>query len=81
MTHGTATPPSQREDRTIIAAIGQEEYEKIVGQAALFRAWIDRDFRLNPENYPKTFGEGYKLHDKNTSTKNGVGAFVKRGRN
>jgi len=30
MAPGTATTPSQCEDRTIILPIGQEEYEKIV---------------------------------------------------
>ena len=31
MTKGTATTPSQPENRTIILTIGQEEYEKIGG--------------------------------------------------
>ena len=67
MTQGTATPPSQREDRIIIVFVRQEEYDAIIGQPQKFRALLDRDYRLNPENYPETFEQGYKLHDKAVS--------------
>jgi len=72
MADGTATTPSQREDRTIILAIAQEEYEKIIGIPAKFRAWINENYRHHPELFPETFEEGYKLHDKGTSEKNNV---------
>jgi hypothetical protein len=41
MATGTATPPPPREDRTIILAINQEEYEQIIPDPSKFRAWID----------------------------------------
>ena len=43
--------------------VRQEEYETIVAHPQKFRAWVDRDYRLNPENYPEIFEQGYKLHD------------------
>ena len=58
MADGTATTPSQREDRTIILAIAQEEYEKIIGIPAKFRAWINENYRHHPELFPETFEEG-----------------------
>jgi hypothetical protein len=72
MTNGTATTPSQRENRTIILPIAQWEYEKIIGIPAKFRAWIDENYRYHPELFPETFEKGYKLHDKGTSEKNNV---------
>jgi len=72
MTNGTATTPSHREDRTIILSVQQEEYEQIVTMPQKFRAWIDRQHQLNPELFPATFAQGYKLHDKSTSDKLGV---------
>jgi len=72
MTNGTATTPSQQEDRTIILPIRQDEYEKIVSVFQKFRAWLDQQFRLHPELFPETFEKGYKLHDMNTSSKIGV---------
>ena len=72
MTTGTATRLPQREDRTIILPIGQEEYDKIIGSPPKFRAWIDKQYRLNPEIFPETFEKGYKLHDKSTSDKTEV---------
>jgi hypothetical protein len=72
MTNGTATTPSHREDRTIILPIGQEEYEQKVADPTRFRAWIDKQYCLNPEIFPEDFKKGYKLHDKKTSDKIGV---------
>ena len=50
----------------------EEEYDAIIGQPQKFRALLDRDYQLNPENYPETFEQGYKLHDKAVSVKLGV---------
>ena len=72
MTNGTATTPSRQEDRTIILPIRQEEYDKIIGSPPKFRAWIDKQYRLNPELFPETFEKGYKLHGKSISDKTGV---------
>ena len=72
MTEGTAILPCPCEDRTIIAFVSQEEYEEIVAHPQKFRAWVDRDYRLNAENYPEVFEQGYKLHDKSTSAKLGI---------
>lgn len=55
MTRGTTTSPCRQEDRTIIVAVGQEEYGKIVGWPQQFRAWLGCGFRRNPDNYPKPF--------------------------
>ena len=72
MTEGTAILPCPCEDRTIIVFVSQEEYEEIVAHPQKFRAWVDRDYRLNAENYPEIFERGYKLHDKSTSSKLGI---------
>jgi hypothetical protein len=72
MAPGTATTPSQCEDRTIILPIGQEEYEKIVPHPQQFRSWIDKHYRWNAELFPGTFEKGYRLHDKKTSEKTDV---------
>ena len=72
MPQGTAMPPSQREDRIVIVFVRQEEYDAIISQPQKFRALLDRDYRLNPENYPESFSQGYKLHDKAVSVKLGV---------
>ena len=72
MAIGTATTPAPREDRTIILAIHQAEYEQIIVDPPKFRAWIDENYRLNPEIFPATFAKGYKLHGKTTSGKTGV---------
>ena len=72
MTKGTATTPSTKEDRTIILPIGQEEYEQIITDGRKFRAWLDKQHRLNPEIFPTAFEKGYKLHDNSTSEKTGV---------
>jgi len=72
MTQRTATTPPTREDRTIILPIGQEEYEQIITVWPKFRAWVDEQYRLNPEIFPELFERGYKLHDDKTSEKNKV---------
>jgi hypothetical protein len=72
MTQGTAKMPSKQEDRTIILPIGQEEYTQIITVWPKFRAWIDKQYQLNPEIFPETFEKGYKLHDDKTSEKTGV---------
>src|SRR5215469_17070480 len=72
MTHAMARKPSQQEDRTIILPIRQAEYGAIVLDWQQFRAWIERQYCLHPELFPKTFEKGYKLHDKSTSEKTGV---------
>ena len=72
MTNGTARKPSLSEDRTIILPIGQEEYEQIVPIWRQFRAWVDQQYRLHPEIFPKTFEQGYKLHDDRMSEKTDV---------
>jgi hypothetical protein len=72
MTKRTATKPSDREDRTIILPVQQENYEKIVAHSRKFRAWVDENYRRHPEIFPETFAQGYKLHDDSTSEKTGV---------
>ena len=72
MTKRTATTPSQPEYLTIILPSEQENYEKIVTHPQKFRAWIDKQYHLNPEIFPETFTKGYKLHDKKISGKTGV---------
>jgi hypothetical protein len=72
MTPETARKPSQRENRTIILPIEQDEYTPIVSAPPKFRAWIDQHSHLNPELFPETFDQGYKFHDKKTSSKTGV---------
>ncbi len=58
MTPKTATTPSQRQDRTIILPIDQDQYEKIVAQPAQFRAWIDENYKIHPELFPENFEKG-----------------------
>ena len=72
MTSETAGKPSQRDKRTIILPIKQEKYEQIVLAPHPFRAWIDKNYRLHPEIFPKNFNGKYKLHDDSTSEKTGV---------
>ena len=52
--------------------MSEEQYETTIGQPQKFRAWLDDDYRRNPENYPETFEQGYKLHDKAVSVKLGL---------
>ena len=72
MTSETARKPSQRDKRTIILPITQEEYEQIVHKPMQFRAWIDKNYRLHPEIFPENFDGKYKLHDHSTSEKTDV---------
>ena len=79
MTTGTAGKPSQRDKRTIILPITQEEYEQIVHNPMQFRAWIDKNYRLHPEIFPENFDGKYKLHDHKTSEK--IVGLMTRGAN
>jgi hypothetical protein len=72
MTPGTARKPSQRNNRTIILPIEQEQYEQIVRSPKQFRHWIDKNYRLHPEIFPASFTGKYKLHDHGTSEKTDV---------
>jgi len=52
MATGTATPSSQREDRTIILAIDQEEYEQIIPDPPEISGMARRKLSLEPGNFP-----------------------------
>jgi len=49
MTRGTTTSASQRQNRTIILAISQEQYDRILGDPAQFCQWIDENYGWHPD--------------------------------
>ena len=57
-----STVYSKRSQRICIP-IEREEYERILLDKDLFRAYLDRQIAQHPELFPSTISQGYKLHD------------------
>ena len=57
--------PSKR----IILPIDMEEYQDIVKEPQLFRAWVDQNIANWSELFPSNIGQGYVLHSQYTSAK------------
>src|SRR3954451_11009424 len=60
-----------RGTKTICIPCSQEQYERIVGDPALFRDFLDRQIRATPELFPPEIGRGYRMKDIYTSRKTG----------
>jgi len=58
--------------RTICLPIGEEEYRRIIDDAAQFRRAVDRCYEQMPELFPDGFGKGYELKDRRESAKTGI---------
>jgi hypothetical protein len=58
--------------RTMCLAIGEEEYRRIVDNAAEFRRAVDRCYEETPELFPEGFEKGYELKDQRESAKTGI---------
>jgi len=57
-----STVYSKRSKRICIP-IEREEYERILLDKDLFRAYLDTQIVQHPELFPSTISQGYKLHD------------------
>ena len=57
--------PSKR----IILPIDMEEYQEVVKEAKLFRAWVDQNIACWSELFPANITNGYVLHSMYTSVK------------
>lgn len=57
--------PSKR----IILPIEMEEYQGVVKEPKLFRAWVDQNVAKWPELFPSEITQGYDLHSKYASKK------------
>lgn len=57
--------PSKR----IVLPIDMEEYQDIVKEPTLFRAWVDQNIACWPELFPANIANGYVLHSSYTSEK------------
>ena len=68
-----AEPSSQpvRGQRTICIPCSQEQYERIVYDPALFRAYLDRQIDATPDLFPPEICRGYRMKDLYTSRKTG----------
>ena len=72
MARGTTTSASQRQNRTIILAISQEQYDRILGDPAQFRRWIDENYERHPELFSVKMKQGYILNGTRTDKKLGL---------
>jgi len=59
------TKPSRR----IVLPINRDSYPKLVKDAAMFRAYLERMQTQHPELFPADIGGGYTLHDTRRSKK------------
>ena len=72
MARGTTTSASQRQNRTIILAISQEQYDRILGYPAEFRHWVDENYGWHPELFPVEMKQGDILNGTRTDEKLGL---------
>ena len=68
-----AERPSQpiRGQKTICIPCSQQQYERIVDDPALFRAFLDRLIETTPDLFPPEIRRGYRMKDLYTSRKTG----------
>jgi hypothetical protein len=64
-TKAKVSQPSKR----IVLPIDREEYQAVVKEPKLFRAWVDQNITCWPELVPGNIGQGYTLHSKYPSAK------------
>jgi hypothetical protein len=76
MASETTTTPSQRQNRTIILPISQEQYDSILNNHEEFHQWIAENYALHPELFPAEMKNGYKLNGTRTDAK--IGLVVRR---
>lgn len=65
----SATRKAARNTRTICVPWCEEEYARIVGDPAAFRAALDGFHEKMPELFPEGFADGYELKDERLSKK------------
>src|SRR3954453_13930215 len=65
------TTEPTRGPKTICIPCSQEQYERIVGDPALFRDFLDRQIVATPELFPPEIGRGYRMKDIYPSRKTG----------
>lgn len=58
-----------RANRRIILPIELERYQRIVGDATAYRAWVDEMIMAYPSLFPPGIQQGYRLHDQRASRK------------
>jgi hypothetical protein len=51
----TPEPKANKCGNTVRLPIDQDEYQKIIDDPAAFRKWINSQFELHPELFPKNF--------------------------
>jgi hypothetical protein len=57
--------------KTICIPCSQQQYERIVDDPALFRAYLDRQIEATPDLFPPEVRRGYRMKDVYTSRKTG----------
>lgn len=65
-----STDPA-RGPKTICIPCSQQEYERIIGDPAVFREFLDRQIEATPELFPPEISRGYRMKDLYTSRKTG----------
>ena len=65
-----STEPT-RGSKTICISCSQEQYEQIVDDPVLFRAFLDQQIEATPELFPPEIRRGYRMKDLYTSCKTG----------
>ena len=60
-----------RGQRTVCIPCSQEQYEQIVDDPALFRAYLDRQIEATPDRFPTEIRRGYRMKDLYRSRKTG----------
>ena len=65
-----STEPTRR-SKTICISCSQEQYEQIVDDPVLFRAFLDQQIEATPELFPPEIRRGYRMKDLYTSCKTG----------
>jgi hypothetical protein len=69
MADGLANQSPTRGIRSICVPATEEQYQEVVEDPRLFRAWLLENYRLHPELFPEGFGRGFQMKDQRTSKK------------
>ena len=71
MPEAERTSRAVRGQMTICIPCSQEQYERIVDDPTLFRAYLDRQIEATPDLFPPEIRRGYRMKDIYTSRKTG----------
>lgn len=71
MPEAVRPPRPVRGQKTICIPCSQQQYEPIVDDPTLFRAYLDRQIEDTPDLFPPEIQRGYRMKDVYTSRKTG----------